>query len=695
MPVEQVRWNQSNIDTLFHAGSQSFVNQYFGHQATSRSNQFYFNLIQTPVNMITGYQRQHRKSIIAQSIDGSDNDTTDQYSKLLINISNKQGIHEQFSKACELSAIAGKCLLQPYLDYTGEDPAQGELKVKIWEYNSFLIDPYYRDQGKLSDCQVIWCQEYISKMDSEARFGDKVKHISPMQGNTQNGSFYFLPENYNLGRNDLMVISYVWYKSRKKKKRLYSKKRNQFFDFAGGDAQLEQILYGIDDMKEVTVETACWNLACVLNDQLMYNGNNPLWDGPECPFISVDWNYDPHIAQPDLRNRSLVRSMRDPNFLFNHKVISNNDIAASSINSGWIRKVGAVANEDNLKKAGQGWDVIINQGFELGDCQKIIPNAVPESDLALAEQMSDLLFKVSGINLENWSGQNDKQISSLTLMLKQSANLMVFQKYFDQWDHNLKNLGELMLMIALSNWNAEKVKLIIGEEPTAFFYSKVFAKYKTIVEEGLLTQTQRNMQAQQKLEINERFGREVFPPSMIIKDMDIQGKGEILQFMKQQEEQASEMQMQNQIIAQTHEEAKLKELYSKVAKNIASAREDHSRSESNLGLYEERLSMIERNRALSLKEKQAAITALLENIQKFGQIEQEYASNQIEIDAHQQRTEEEIEKADVERRTGANKFLAEIMGSLPNNNQTQQEMPQQEMQQEQQMPQQEMPQQQM
>jgi len=699
MPVEQVRWNQSNIDTLFHAGSQSFVNQYFGHQATSRSNQFYFNLIQTPVNMITGYQRQHRKSIIAQSIDGSDNDTTDQYSKLLINISNKQGIHEQFSKACELSAIAGKCLLQPYLDYTGEDPAQGELKVKVWEYNSFLIDPYYRDQQNLSDCQFIWCQEYISKIDAEARFGDKVKQISPMQGNTQYGSFYFLPENYNMGRNDLMVISYVWYKWRKKKKRLYSKKRNQFFDFAGGDAQLEQILFGIDDMKEVTVETACWNLACVLNDQLMYKGNNSLWDGPECPFISVDWNYDPHIAQPDLRNRSLVRSMRDPNFLFNHKVISNNDIAASSINSGWIRKVGAVANEDNLKKAGQGWDVIINQGFELSDCQKIIPNAVPESDLALAEQMSDLLFKVSGINLENWSGQNDKHISSLTLMLKQSANLMVFQKYFDQWDHNLKNLGELILMIALSNWNAEKVKLIIGEEPTAFFYSKVFAKYKTIVEEGLLTQTQRNMQAQKKLEINERFGREVFPPSMIIKDMDIQGKGEILQFMKQQEEQASEMQMQNQIIAQTHEEAKLKELYSKVAKNIASAREDHSRSESNLGLYEERLSMIERNRALSLKEKQAAITALLENIQKFGQIEQEYASNQIEIDAYQQRTEEEIEKADVERRTGANKFLAEIMGSLPNNNQTQQEMPQQEMpqqemQQEQQMPQQEMQQQQ-
>ena len=52
------------------------------------------------------------------------------------------------------------------------------------------------------------------------------------------GSFYFLPENYNMARNDLMVLSlYISHKWRKKKKRLYSRSRNQFFDFAGGQAQ--------------------------------------------------------------------------------------------------------------------------------------------------------------------------------------------------------------------------------------------------------------------------------------------------------------------------------------------------------------------------------------------------------------------------------------------------------------------------
>jgi len=114
----------------------------------------------------------------------------------------------------------------------------------------------------MSDAQFVWCQEYISKREAEARFPDKIANVTPMAGTPQAyGRFYFLPENYNMARNDLLVLSYVWYKWKKKKKRLYSKSRNQFFDFAGGDSNLEAILYNIPDMEEVTVEVPCWKLA--------------------------------------------------------------------------------------------------------------------------------------------------------------------------------------------------------------------------------------------------------------------------------------------------------------------------------------------------------------------------------------------------------------------------------------------------
>lgn len=648
---------------MFHAGAQKFVNGYFNFSPNISTQQYYFNLIQQPVNMITGYQRQHRKAITFTPIEGADPTTTDQYTRLISHISNTEGILEQYSKACELAAISGMVLMQPYLDYTGEDAAQGTLKLKIWEYNAFLADPFFRNPD-MSDAQFVWCQEYISKKESVQRFGEKAKNVNCIGNGPQKyGRFYFLPESQTLASNNLLVLSYVWYKSTRKKKRLYSKSKQQFFDFAGGEDQLDLILKGITDFEEVEVEIPCWKTAVILNDQLMFKGENPL-GFDQCPFIPVFWNYDPQLPYYDLRVRSLVRTMRDPQFLFNYKVITNNDIAAATINAGWKRKIGAVANEDNLKKAGQGWDVIINEGYELQDCEKIIPSAVPQSDLELAKQMQELIFATSGIDMENWSGQEDTQISSLTLMLKQAANLMVFQKYFDQWDYSLKLLGELMLMICLNNWNAEKIQLYIGEEPTPHFFSKVFAKYKTIVEEGLMTPTQKNLQAKQMMDINQAFGREVIPPSMIIKDMNIQGKNEIMEFLQQQEQQASQMQQQQAEMADAMEDAKLKELYTKAANNIAMAKERYGRFESNVGLLEERMAEVSKNHALSTKAKMEALEKMVDVIGRYGEIETSLKMNEIESYSYKDAAQEESEKQSARQDAQSNEFLTKLMNGL-------------------------------
>jgi hypothetical protein len=315
----------------------------------------------------------------------------------------------------------------------------------------------------------------------------------------------------------------------------------------------------------------------------------------------------------------------------------------------------------------------------MGDVEKIIPSAVPESDLNLATQMQELIFSVSGINLENWSGQDDKQISSLTLLLKQAANLMVFQKYFDQWDHALKLLGERLLQIALNNWNEAKVGLLIGEQPSPHFYSKIFAKYQTVVEEGLLTPTQRNLQAQSMMDINSAFGREVLPASMIIKDMNIQGKAQIMEYLQKQEEQASQMQQAQMEVQHAFEHAKLQELMSKAASNIATARERHGRSESNIGLFEERLSMITKNHALAAKEKMAALAQLLETIQKFGEVETFLQQNNLDSIEYQQEQVEDRDKEDAKRTAESNKFVEALMGQMgqqgqQDNNQSREQM---------------------
>lgn len=658
-PIEQARWNQAHIDTLFYAGCQTFVNSMFNFNPNAFQS-YYFNLVQQPINMITGYQRQHRKATNYVPADGMDSQTTDQYTRLMLNVDNRQGNHEIFSKSCELSAIAGMNLLQPYLDFSGDDPAQGDLKTKVWEYNSFMIDPFFRNPD-LSDCNLIWCQEYITKDEATERFQNKAEEIKLLgPANKAFGNFYFVPENHSMNRQDLLVLSYVWYRSKRQKSRLYSKTRNQFFDFAGNNENISELLYQIPDLELVKVQSPTWKVAIVLNDRLLHHGVNPL--GVDCPpMVANFWNYDPHISYYEYRDRSLIRPMRDPQFLYNYKVITNNDIATATLNAGWKRKAGAVENEENLRKVGQGYDLVISEGYELSDVEKIIPSAVPQSDLELAQQMADLIYNTSGINLENWAGQQDKQISTLTAMLKQAANLMVFQKYFDQWDYALKLYGDLKLQIILNNWNAYKVGLIIGEEPSPFFYSQVFAKYNVTVEEALLTPTQKNYQAQQMLEINQTFGREVIPPSMIIKDMNIQGKSEIMQYLQQQEQSMAEQQSQASMMEMAKLDAQLKELYSKATNNIAMARERHGRTESNIGLFEERLSEITHNRALATKEKMEALEKLIDLIERYGQIETMMNMSTLDAVEEDMEIEEEIEKQDVKQTSLANSFLTNIM----------------------------------
>ena len=613
--------------------------------------------------MVTGYQRQHRKSINYIPSEGADPQTGDQYTRLMTHICNTEGINDEFSRACELAAVSGMVLVQPYLDFMHGDPAQGCLRLKTWEYNSFLVDPYFRDFPGMSDAQFIWCQEYISKREAENRFPDKVENIAPMSGAPQRyGSFYFLPENYNMARNDLMVLSYVWYKWKRKKKRLYSEKRNQFFDFSEKHADLDRILYEIPDLKVVSVDTPTWKLAVVLNDQLMFQGDNPL-GFDDCPFIPIVWNYEPHINYYDLRVRSLVRTMRDPQFLMNRKIIIANDIEEATINAGWKRKVGAVANEDNLKKSGQGWDIIVNEGYEMADVEKIIPSSVPASTMQLADQLANLIYSTSGVNLESWAGDDMKQMSGLTLLIKQAANLMVLQKYFDQWDSSLKTLGDRLLQIVQNMWNAPKVSLIIGEEPTPFFYSHVYSKYQVIVEEGLNTATQKQQEFIQWMELNQALGG-IIPASEIAKRAVIQGKNELVQLLAQQEQTQAAQAEHTTMVQQSLEDAKIKELYARAANLVASARERHGRNESNIGLFEERISEVQKNEALSTKAKAEALEKLVDVITKYGEVETALASSQLASYDYQQDIRENVDKLQAKKTAEGNRFVQEMLKGL-------------------------------
>jgi predicted nuclease with TOPRIM domain len=126
------------------------------------------------------------------------------------------------------------------------------------------------------------------------------------------------------------------------------------------------------------------------------------------------------------------------------------------------------------------------------------------------------------------------------------------------------------------------------------------------------------------------------------------------------------------MVAHAIEDAKLKELYSKAANNIAAAKERYGRFESNIGLLEERMAEVSKNRALSTKAKMEALEKLVNVVQQFGEMETAMKTAEIQSFDYQQKQMEDDVKNQAYQDAQGQEFISKILGGLQNPPQDQQ-----------------------
>ena len=115
--LNQSFWSEADVDTRFKAGDQTLWNDVYGNLPAFRKKQFYFNRIRRVTNMITGYQRKHRKSIIAIPVENSDDVTTSLYTKVLFWSLNRASAQECISRAFDAGSVTtGMSLINVWID---------------------------------------------------------------------------------------------------------------------------------------------------------------------------------------------------------------------------------------------------------------------------------------------------------------------------------------------------------------------------------------------------------------------------------------------------------------------------------------------------------------------------------------------------------------------------------------------------
>lgn len=537
--INQSFWNEADTDNRFVAGDQTIYSDIYGHVPAFRRRQFNFNRIRRIVNMISGYQRQHRKSTVVTPVEAGAQETADQFTKLLYHVNNHGGVLETISEAFEGAVISGMNLLSIFLDYT-KDPVNGEIKVENVSYNGYLIDPYFKKKD-LSDCNSIWTRKYLTRNQVISLLPGREEEIKGFSGyGNRDGKFFYMPESYNYSSQDLIIYDEFWYLSTRSQQVIVDTESGETIEWHGDDDDLREFLQTYPHTTIIKNEIPTVKLAIVVQGKVMYNGPNPL--GLDCyPFVPVWAYYMPQIPYFPWRIQGVVRSLRDSQYLYNRRMITSLDILESQITSGFKYKENALVNPKDIFLQGQGRGLALKAEAQMTDVEQIQPPQIPPSMFQLSDMLGNEISQISGVN-EELLGSADDDKAGILSMMRQGAGLVTLQGLFDNLDQSQKLLGKIQLQLIQANWTPGKVRRIINEEPSQEFYNRAFSTYDAIVEEAPLTSTQKQVALQQALYLKE-LGIPI-PTEYLLENMQLPNKDKLIEQITQQEQAQQQQQQQ-------------------------------------------------------------------------------------------------------------------------------------------------------
>lgn len=587
--LNQSFWAEADIDTRFYAGEVSLWSELYPNLPANRRRLFNFNRIRRIINMVSGHQRRNRKSMIAIPVEDASQETADQFSKILSHMGEKGDVLKTISESFQGAMVSGMNLLHIWNDYR-DDPVSGTLRVDNCEYNSFLIDPYFR-KADLSDCNGIWKRSYLTKKECISllpNHADEIINISP-NATGKDSKFQYMPENYGWSYKDLLAYDEFYYRDYRKTKMLVDTETGETLEWRSDDEQkLKEYIrtYPQVIVEETQVPTV--HMAVVVQGRVLYRGPNPLGID-RYPFVPMFAYYNPQIPYYYLRVQGMVRDLRDAQYLYARRKVIELDILESQINSGWIYKEDALVNPKDVFLAGQGRGLALKDSAQMSDVQQIQPPQIPPSMFQMSEQLAKEVMEVSGVNEELLGSANDDKAGVLA-MLRQGAGLTTLQPLFDQLDSTQELLGRVLIEAVQVNYTPGKIQKIIGEEPAEEFYNKNFGKYGCRVEDGLNTATQKQMQFAQLLQMRE-LGVQI-PDDLLIKSSTLQNKDDLVEAIQAQQQAAQEQEQAQQQAAMQEQQARTE---------LAQAR-----AIADKGLGVERMSRVQENQALAVERRAEA-----------------------------------------------------------------------------------------
>ena len=568
--ILQTQWYQADLDQRFYLGDQDIWGILYPGVAAYRRKMFNFNITNSIVQSVTGHQRQMRKSTVCIPVMQGMQKTSDQFTKCLYHIHNRPGAYQVYSDAFEQGALVqGIGLVSIFRDMS-EDPVSGDIRLRYVDFKSVLIDPYFR-RPDLSDCRFIWTRQFFDREEAVKLYPELEDKLRDLTGMYRDDKFYYMPEVYQIQFPNLIAIDEYWYLSTREALYIVDTETNEMQEFTGDEEDMRVVAMQFGErLKLIRRPKQTVRRQILGNDVTLLDEENP-YGIDRYPYVPVLGYFTPDTAYYALKFRGMVRDMRDAQYLFNRRKVSDLDILESQ-QQGLIIEQGSLITPDDAFNAGNGRVLVRKKGTTP---DAIMPMDIrPPSPVML--QMEDMLMQVAhriaGVDPSAMGIDVDDKAGIITMM-RQAATARNLQRLFDNLDMAQQMVGEIIISMIQKLYTFTKIKNIIGEEPTPEFDNKLFFQYGCKVIQANLTETQQQLELGQLLQLQQMY------PDLDLKDdvidaMQIQNKDKLKeklaaqsQAAQQQQQQMSQLQMQQM---QVDNETKLS--YAESQKGLAAER---------------------------------------------------------------------------------------------------------------------------
>lgn len=661
------------------------------------------NIMRRPLEFFSGYLRDNLNSIVFAPVEGSDQKTADQLTKLSYYVWDKGEGYATFLDAADENFKSGMSLCGIQMDYS-KDFVNGDISFFKRCFNQFYLDPTF-ERIDLRDCAFAITRDLLDRnvIKQLLPFVDP-KEINDIQSAFRDDKFLSYHPNFTtLSRNrNLMAYDQYYKRTTRQRKYLVDEESSYFRDISDlSSDEIKTLKMGIGRLRRLRDEASeehieernlppvldirdenrpYIELHIMLNGEEVYNGEDKTGIVETYPFVPLICYMEPSIWMPSQRIQGLSATQwsNQRNFIKRHMKII--DMMDSDIATGYQYMIGAVSDPQDLQQSGQ--NKIIGLDPEDPSVQKFGQEAVKQlkgggANPALIEYqavLNELSLTLANVN-ESVLGIDDKgntQISGRLAQVRIAQGLRSNRKIMDNVEQSQKILGAIVGKAIQLNMPPGKVRRILGEEPTKQFYDREFEMYDAVIKEGVRSQSQKDAYYYELVNLK-RDGIVNVPEKEIVRALQMAGLSDLEEAIAKQSEEQQQMQQ----MAMKGQQAELEVLQSTKEEKLALAQERRARVISDLALKDERESEAQQNIAQAALDRAKTITEIakmnddriLQVLNFVNQLEQQEAqareAQKQQVESQSDRINTDTEGS-VENKQSAQQ--SQQLGNVPQNN---------------------------